>query len=264
MMMPDLEHARSASALLVGHWNAGTRLDAIPEDLRPATREDGYAIQAALVETTAAPLAGWKIAATSAAGQRHINVDGPLAGRLIVERAIENGATVSLATNLMRVAEVEFAFRFGEDLPPRDEPYTVEEVMAAVATLHPAIEVPDSRYRDFTVVGAAQIIADNACAHVFMVGPAVTTDWRGIDLAAYEVSAVVNGGSVHHGVGANVLGDPRVALAWLANELSELGITVEAGQVVITGTCVSPIAVVPGDAVEANLGEFGALSVKFA
>src|SRR5215204_6550560 len=111
MMMPDLEHARSASALLVGHWNPGTRLDAIPEDLRPATREDGYAIQAALVETTAAPLAG----------------------RLIAERAIENGATVSLATNLMRVAEVEFAFRFGQDLPPRAESYTVDEVLAAVA-----------------------------------------------------------------------------------------------------------------------------------
>jgi len=259
--MPD--HAHTAAALLLRHWNEGTRLDAIPEEFRPATREDGYAIQAAIPGAAADTLVGWKIAATSEAGQRHINVTGPMAGRLLAGRKIEDGATVSLATNLMRVAEVEFAFRFGADLPPRATAYTVDEVLAAVDTLHPAIEVPDSRYNDFTVVGAPQIIADNACAHVFMPGPAVEADWRDVDLAAYPASAVVNGGAVHHGTGANVLGDPRIALAWLVNELSGLGVTVEAGQIVITGTCVVPIPVVPGDEVRANWGEFGGLTVRF-
>jgi 2-keto-4-pentenoate hydratase len=262
--MPDHDTARAASALLVRHWNDGTRLDALPAEMRPATREEGYAIQAALMETTAEPLFGWKIAATSAAGQRHINVDGPLAGRLLAERVIEDGATVSLATNLMRVAEVEFAFRFGTDLPPRSEPYTVDEVLAAVATLHSAIEIPDSRYHDFTVVGAPQLVADNACAHLFMLGPAVVSDWRDIDLAGYEVSATVNGTVEHHGVGSNVLGDPRVALTWLVNELSGLGIAAGAGQAVTTGTCLTPIAVAPGDAVRADLRDFGTLSVRFA
>ena len=55
-------------------------------------------------------------------------------------------------------------------LPPRAAPYTIEEVLAAVETLHPAIEVPDSRYEDFAKVGAAQLIADNACAHYFVLG----------------------------------------------------------------------------------------------
>ena len=262
--MPDLDTVREAAALLVRHWDDGTRLDAIPHELRPATREEGYAIQAAMEDVTGESLIGWKIAATSGAGQRHINVTGPMAGRLFAHRVIEDGATVSLATNLMRVAEVEFAFRFGQDLPPRAEPYTVDEVLAAVATLHPAIEVPDSRYNDFTVVGAPQLIADNACAHVFMPGPAVDGDWRGIDLAAYEVSAVLNGTGVHTGVGSNVLGDPRVALAWLVNELSGLGITVAAGQIVTTGTCVVPVVVGPGDEVRADLGAFGTLSVRFS
>lgn len=262
--MPDPGKARAAAALLVRHWDDGTRLDALPGDLRPATREDGYAIQAAMEEVTGQALVGWKIAATSEAGQRHINVDGPLAGRLLAHRVIADGATVSLASNLMRVAEVEFAFRFGTNLPPGPEPYTVDEVLAAVDTLHPAIEIPDSRYHDFTVVGAPQLIADNACAHVLLPGPAVETDWRGIDLAAYEVTAVKNGSEVHRGVGANVLGDPRVALAWLVNELSGLGIAVEAGQIVITGTCVVPVAIAPGDEVRADLGDFGSLSVRFA
>ncbi len=261
-----MRNPEEAAALLLGHWNDGTRLDTLPEALRPATREEGYAVQAAIGETSPAPIFGWKIAATSAAGQRHINVDGPLAGRLLAERTIADGAdgaTVPLASNLMRVAEAEFAFRFGADLPPRDAPYTVDEALAAVATLHPAIEIPDSRYHDFTAVGAAQLIADNACAHLFLPGPAVDTDWRDVDLAAWPVSVVVNGTVEYHGIGSNVLGDPRAALAWLVNELSGLGITVKAGQMVTTGTCVTPIAVASGDEVRADWGEFGALAVRF-
>jgi 2-keto-4-pentenoate hydratase len=259
--MPDPDTLRAASDLLVRHWQAGTRLDALPADLRPATREEGYAIQAVLDD---APLIGWKIAATSLAGQRHINVDGPLAGRLLAERVLEDGATVSLAGNAMRVAEVEFAFHFGQDLPPREGRYTVDEVMAAVDSLHPAIEIPDSRYTDFTVVGAPQLIADNACAHLFMPGPAVSADWRAVDLAAHEVWAVVNGEVAHRGVGANVLGDPRVALAWLVNELSDLGIILRAGHLVTTGTALTPIPITEGDEVLASLGDFGELSVRFA
>jgi len=263
-MEMTMRNPERAAALLVRHWNHGTRLDALPEEMRPATREEGYAIQAAIVDSSPAPLFGWKIAATSEAGQRHINVDGPMAGRLLAERTIADGATVPLASNLMRVAEAEFAFRFGADLPPRATPYTVDEVLLAVATLHPAIEVPDSRYHDFTAVGAPQLIADNACAHLFLPGPAVETEWRDLDLAAYPVSATVNGTTEHHGVGANVLGDPRLALTWLVNELSGLGITVKAGQMVTTGTCVVPIAVSPGDEVRADWGDFGALTVHFA
>src|SRR5687767_7249902 len=81
MTMLDQSKVGEVSARLVRHWNEGTRLDAIPEEMRPANRQEGYWIQSALMDTTAEALFGWKIAATSAAGQRHINVDGPLAGR---------------------------------------------------------------------------------------------------------------------------------------------------------------------------------------
>jgi 2-keto-4-pentenoate hydratase len=263
-MTLDRERARQAASLLLRHWRNGTRLDALPEDLRPADRAEGYAIQAELMAGTAQPLFGWKIAATSLAGQRHINVDGPLAGRILAERVIPDGATVSLAGNAMRVAEAELAFRFGRDLPPRPEAYPVDEVMTAVATLHPAIEIPDSRYTDFTLAGAPQLIADNACAHLFMLGPAVETDWRGRDLAAHEISATLNSQSEFHGRGANVLGDPRIALTWLVNELSTHGIPLLAGQVVTTGTCVTPVPILPGDEVRAGYGDFGALSISFA
>src|SRR5690349_15953396 len=151
--------------------------------MRPATRADGYSVQARLETRSASPLFGWKIAATSRAGQAHIGVDGPLAGRLLAERAYGTGSTLPFGANRMRVVEMEFAFRLGRDLPPRARPYPVDEVVAAVATLHPAIEVPDSRYDDAATVGAPQLIADNACAHDFVLGPAAPVPWRALDLA---------------------------------------------------------------------------------
>lgn len=260
----NTEQARAAADVLLAHRDAGTRFDRLPESLRPRTRREGYAIQAQWMRRTAAPLFGWKIAATSAAGQRHINVDGPIAGRLLAETVLPDGATVPLAGNLMRVAEVELAFRFGHALAPRAKAYSVDEVLAAVATLHPAIEIPDSRYEDFCAVGAPHLIADNACAHRFILGPAVKGDWRGTDLAAHAVSAEVVGKARQAGKGANALGDPRVALTWLVNELRDLGVPVGIGEVVTTGTCVTPLAVVPGDWVRADFGTFGELSVRFA
>jgi 2-keto-4-pentenoate hydratase len=227
------------------------------------TRAEGYAVQAGLERYTALPLLGWKIAATSKAGQAHIAVDGPMAGRLLRERARESGRVVAFGANHMRVAEAEFAFRMAADMPPRPTLYTVDEVMAVVAALHPAIEVPDSRFDDFTLVGAAQLIADNACAHEFVLGPAAPAQWRDMDLAAHAVEGHVVGTLAREGRGANVLGDPRVALAWLVNELSGLGLALAAGQVVTTGTCLVPLPIEAGDHVRADFGVLGSVEVRF-
>lgn len=205
------------------------------------------------------------------AGQAHINVDGPLAGRLLREKVFDSGATLPFGANHMRVGEAEFCFRMGRHLAPRAEPYPVEEVLDAAAALHPAIEVPDSRYDDFTVVGAPQLIADNACAHLFVLGPEAPPLWRDLDLVQHTVTATVAGPSsegraplTHEGRGANVLGNPRVALTWLANELSRLGIPLEAGQVVTTGTCLTPLPIAPGDEMTADFGILGGVSLRIA
>jgi 2-keto-4-pentenoate hydratase len=252
-----------ASRLLTGHWADGSRLEQLPEGIRPSTRAEGYRIQAHLEALSAAPLFGWKIAATSSAGQAHIGVDGPLAGRLLKERVIVDGGVCPFGANHMRVAEVEFAFRMGRTLAPRAEPFSVEEVLDAVATLHPSIEIPDSRYEAFERVGAPQLIADNACAHFFVEGPEAPAYWRDVDLAAYRVIGWVNDASFA-GVSSNVLGDPRVALQWLANELSQLGIPLRAGQLVTTGTCLTPMAIKPGDRIRGDFGPLGAVSVRIA
>src|SRR6266571_3436842 len=164
--MLDRHQIASASQTLHGHWRAGTKLDALDAWMRPQDRVEAYAIQAAIERYSTTHLFGWKIAATSEAGQKHINVDGPMAGRILSETIIPDGGTASMAGNEMRVAEPEFAFRMRADLPPRPSAYTVDDVLAAVDTLHPAIEIPDSRFADVVNAGEAQIIADNACAHL--------------------------------------------------------------------------------------------------
>ncbi|PWT73935.1 MAG: hydratase [Proteobacteria bacterium] len=254
---------QAASTLLWEHWRQGRRLPALPLSCRPVTRADGYAVQALIEQHTAHPLFGWKIAATSAAGQAHIGVDGPIAGRLLKERTRESGVEIALRGNYMRVAEPEFAFRMRSRLAPRAQPYNVEEVLAAVDSLHPAIEIPDSRYEDFAKVGAPQLIADLACAHLFVLGPPAPPAWRAVDLVEHRVMARVGGRYEREGKGVNVLGDPRVALTWIANELSGLAIALDVGQVVTTGTCMAPLEVVAGDHVTVDFGTIGRVDVQF-
>ena len=254
----------AAAAILWQHWQQSTRLAELPAHCRPGTRAEGYAIQAEIAKLSGQNIVGWKIAATSKAGQQHIQVDGPIAGPLLAARAREHGARIALAGNHMKVAEAEFAFRMGGDLPKRASSYSVDEVLAAVATLHPAIEIPDSRYADFTRVGAAQLIADVACGCWFVIGPEVRAEWRAHDLVRHGVSAYRNGALAGQGSGANVLGDPRVALAWIANELCTYGEGLRAGDVVMTGTCLTPVPVSAGDSVKADFGVFGMLEVAFS
>ncbi|ULL01316.1 fumarylacetoacetate hydrolase family protein [Bradyrhizobium sp. I71] len=261
--MLDKDQIAAASQILVQHWRDGTKLDALEVRLRPQSRAEGYAIQAALERQSRGKLFGWKIAATSEAGQKHINVAGPMAGRIMSDTVIADGGTAPMKGNEMRVGEPEFAFRIGRDLPPRAAPYTVDEVLAAVETLHPAIEIPDSRFADFARAGEAQLIADNACAHLFVLGAATSADWRAIDLIA-ERPQIMLRGERYVGHGRNVLGDPRVALAWLANELRGLGITLRAGEVVTTGTCHPPLPIAAGDHLAVDFGVLGKVSVGFA
>lgn len=254
---------QAASDFLTTLWRQGRHTEGMPAALRPSTRVEAYAVQARVEKLSSRKLAGWKIAATSIAGQKHINVGGPMAGRLLAERIVPVGQTMRLGSNRMLVAEVEFVFRMGATLAPRDEPYGQAEVLEAVDALHLGIEVPDSRYLVFEKAGEEQIIADNACADQFVLGPEVTAGWRDFDLAAHAVHGVSSRGIVHEGRGANVLGDPRIALTWLANELSGLGVALEQGQIVTTGTCCVPVPVAPGDTVTGDYGVFGRLAVAF-
>jgi 2-keto-4-pentenoate hydratase len=264
------QEVNAAALTLWNNWQKRTRIDGLPAGRRPADRAEGYAVQKEIVRLSGQKIVGWKIAATSLAGQKHIGVDGPLAAPLLADYVVRNSTTLAAVPvfpmdgNIMKVAEAEFAFGFGKPLPRRDAPYSTSEVLAAVESLHPAIEVPDSRYNEFARVGAPQLIADMACACWFALGPATSAAWHARDLVTHQVTACVNGKPVATGSGANVLGDPRVALTWIANELSRFSGGIEAGQFVTTGTCVVPPEVASGDRFKADFGDLGSVEVRLA
>jgi 2-keto-4-pentenoate hydratase len=238
------------------------RIEALPDRLRPSTLAEGYAIQDAMVASAAQPVAGWKVAATSKAGQAHIGVTEPLAGRLFKNFILADGASLPAAPLHMKVMEAEFAFRMARGLPPRPAAYEQAEVCDAVAALHLAIEVPDARFERFAEIGPAQIAADDAFASWFLLGRQVP-DWRSLDLPTQRVRAVSNGTVVAEGTGANVLGDPRIALTWLANHLARRGIGLKAGDIVTTGTCITPPTIAPGDKFVAAFAGLGQVAVAF-
>ena len=98
-------------------------------------------------------------------------------------------------------------------------------------------------------------------AHRFVLGSAVTVEWRGLNLAEEKPCAFKDGAMVAEGLGANVLGDPRIGLTWLVNELSRHGLTLKAGEVVTTGTCIKPAPIARGDRIEGDFGPLGRVSV---
>ena len=254
----DTEQAKDAARIFLGCRVTGMAMrDTLPDWCLPQSLADGYAVQRAMVEMSKDRVVGWKIAATSEAGQRHIRVRTPIAGRLFESRVHRSPAGMALGKNRMAVAEAEFAFVMSSDLPAREEPWPMDEVLAAVDTLHPAIELPDSRFTEYTRAGSWQIVADNACAHEFVLGPATDADWRAVDLAAHPVTLWIDGQEATTGTGADALGDPRAALAWIANNHAVQGAALRAGDIVTTGVCGRPSAIVAGNRVVADFGAIG-------
>lgn len=262
--MLDSKNIEQAAELIWECWVNEKTIDQLPDELCPQTREEGYAIQAYFERYSGLPIFGWKIAATSAAGQKHIGVSTPLAGRILQEHVFAPGAILKFGKNKMAVAEPEFAFRMDKTLNPRSTVYSQNEVVSSVESLHPAIEIPNSRFSNFAFAGEEQLIADNACAHDFLIGPPIPDSWKSLDLAKHHVTISILNGASHEGAGSNVLGDPMVALTWLVNELSRHNISLLAGSMIATGTCSTPIPIKAGDTIVADYGVLGQMQAVFA
>ncbi len=245
-------------------WREGGHFDSLPAHCAPASVEEGYAIQQRFAEHLGTAQTGWKIAATSNGGQRHIGVDHPLIGRLFADRVYDSPATLMLRDNRMLVAEAEFVFRFGRTPDPAAGVWTRDSVMDHVDALFTAIELPDSRFKDFIAAGAAGLVADNACGREFVLGEEVAGRWRDIALERFPVRIYVNENEVANGTGGDVLGDPRDALTWFVNACRERGQALEKGQIVTTGVVGKPVTISPGDHVRADFGVLGSVEVTFS
>jgi len=259
---PESDSAKQAAGLLAIARRRRRRLDHLPDSCRPATVDDGYAIQDALVAALGEPVVGWKLGSTSAKAQAVVGTREPFAARLLAPNVHPSPARIARDALFMRALEGEFAFRLARDLPPTAAPYTRETVAAAVAELVPAVEISDSRFNDWKAVGAPSLIADNGNEGAVVLGEPIG-DWRALDLSVQRVSMMVNGRRVAEGTGAEALGDPLAALVWLANDRARRGGGLDRGQVIITGSCTGVFMAEPGDRVSADFGALGRVELRF-
>lgn len=251
-----------AVELLIAARGDHRRLEAFPSSCRPASFEDGYAIQEAFAAAWGAPVAGYKIGCTSAEAQKLLGSPGPFPGRVFDPVLLKSPARVSAKAFHRLGVETEFAFTLARDLPHRTASYEREEVANAVAALHPAIEIVDSRWIDWLKAGASSIVADNGANGALILGPGMV-EWRNVDLPKARASLRFDDKAIAEGTGAAVLGNPLDALVWLANDLSRRGFGLKGGEAVTTGTVTGVHFAAPGMRAVADFGSIGIAEVTF-
>lgn len=224
--------------------------------------DDAYAVQLANVAwrvEAGAVVVGHKVGLTSLAMQEMLGVDEPDYGHLLGDMMVDDGGSVSVASLCAPRAEVEIAFHLRDAL--RGPGCTIDDVLAATDAISPAIEIIDSRIRDWRLT-LPDTVADNGSSARAVIGPA-RVRCSAVDLVGVEGRLLKNGHVIESGTGAAVLGHPAAAVAWLADKLSELGSGLDAGSVVLSGACARAVPVEPGDVVIGEFDGMGAVTVRF-
>ncbi len=252
-----------AAAALIEARQGSRILDSFPGGSFPVDVDEAYAVLDSIAAQMTVPVVGWKAALTNDEIMAKMNATAPACGPLFEPYVSTSPMTVSLPAASNRGLECEFAFRMATTLAPRAAPYTDAEVAAAVATMHPAMEVVDVRVKDGFANGARGIIGDFCANAALALGPGID-NWQGIDLAAKEVELRIDGVHAVTGIGSAVLGNPRNSLTWVANFLSGRGIALEAGHVVTTGSTMGIHPAPAGSTAIADFGELGQVEITFA
>lgn len=249
------DHAEAIAELLVAAHRSGAPVAEPPAMAGPRDRAEAYAVQD-LVRALLGPTGGWK---TGAPGPK----DEPIAAPMLTSLIAEAPAALPAARFHRIGVEAELAFRLARDLPPRDAPWTEDEVADAIESVHPAIEVVDSRLGAWAEQDAMWKLADNQVNGYFLYGPAVS-DWRGRDLEHAPVELVIDGAvAVAHEAGGNPAGDPLRLTTWLANHLAAGRGGLKAGDIVTTGSCTGLIWVEPGASIRARFPGIGEATAEF-
>lgn len=262
----DAAVCNAAAEMIAQARSDHQRLDGLPAALRPSDEVEAYRVQDAVHGLLSArgfgALAGHKIGCTTAVMQRFLGIDHPCAGGVFVTRVFRRAVALPFDSFCHVGVETEIAVVLGRDLPPRGEPYTAAEVRDAVAAVAAAIEIVDDRWVDYRRVDTPTLIADDFFNDSSVLGALQRFD-AGLDLAALRGTTRVNGEEVGRGTGADVLGDPLNALAWLANALAARGPGLRAGEFVSTGSVVETKWMQRGDRAEIEIERLGRCVVWF-
>ncbi len=261
-MLTDAQRLEAAEALRVAEQ---TRV-AIPPLVQTFTGidvVDAYEIQLLNIRrrlAAGATVYGHKVGLSSRAMQQMMGVDEPDYGHLLSDMVYTEEQPIPTASFLLPRVEVEVGFVLGDDLP--GEGCTVEDVLRCTEFIAPAIELIDSRIEDWKI-GLCDTISDNASSCGVILGKERVRPCE-LDVRAIEAQLQINGEKVAEGRSDAVLGDPTIAVAWLAHKVASFGVRLERGHVVLPGSCTRAYDVRPGDQVVATFSGLGSVSLSFS
>ena len=246
---------------------SGERLDLLPEAERPADEAAAYAVQQALHDILTASghgaVAGHKIGCTTPVMQRYLGISSPCSGGVFAPSVHRSPVSLRHGDFRRVGVECEIAVLLERDLDPSQAPFTAMQAADAVGACMAAIEIVDDRYVDWRRMDTPTLIADDFFAAGCVLGTPVGRERRP-DLAAVTGTTLINGIEVGRGRGADVMGHPFAALAWLANALASRGRGLRQGEFVLTGSLVETRWVSQGDTVVVQVSGLGSATAEFA
>ena len=222
---------------------------------------DAYAVQGRFLDILSWDVEGWFCACTNTKIQEILRYDEPFYARRLADLIFASPAALKVSEFPPIALECEFGFRLKHDLPNRGEAYSRADVEAAIATVHPTIDVVAPYLKNWTEQDVFSVIADNGADGALVYGEGVP-DWQALDLANMEITLAVNGNVAREGTGANVLGDPMEALIWLVNACANAGDGLRAGHLHHTGTATELYWANAGDEILATFDGLGTVSLN--
>jgi 2-keto-4-pentenoate hydratase len=258
-----IEQSRDQIAgMLLDAYASRQPVEPLTEKYADLTLEDAYEIQLLQVQRwrhEGARIRGHKVGLTSAAMQRQLGVDQPDYGHLLDGMFWLENEPIPAARFLQPRVEPEIAFVLAGEL--RGPGVTVADAIGAVGFVLPALELIDSRIRDWRI-SLLDTIADNASSAGVILGSS-PVPLAGADLRLAGCNLHKNGQLAGTGAGGAVLGSPLTALVWLANTVGERSVVLEPGQVILPGSVTAAIPVGPGDTVTATFAGLGSVTARF-
>jgi 2-keto-4-pentenoate hydratase len=242
-----------AAALLLDARRTNRPIEDLPEAVRPVTLDEAYFVQDRLA-LAYGEIGGWKVGASTAEAT-------PMFAPMPLAWIASNDAKLG-GKHRFRGLEAEIAFLIGNDLPPREKAYSRDEVVAAIASCHPAIEVIESGLTDPTKATKLSMIADLQMHGAFVYGAAVA-DWQRIDFSKEHVVLAVDGVVRVERTGSNTSGDLMRLLPWLANEGAARTGGLKAGQWVTTGSWTGLSLGMAGAEVDVTFSTAGNVHLQF-
>lgn len=228
----------------------------LPPEMVPSSMEEVYAVQDR-VAAAFGNLGGWKIGAPSPEAT-------PMFAPMPAAWMAASGGVLAGPRWRYRGLEAEIAFLVGQDLPPRaGQPYRREEVLEAMASCHPAIEILETAFADPTEVPREAMLADLQMHGGFVYGPAFG-EWRDIDFAQVKVTLIVDSVVRVERTGSNTSGDLLKLLPWLANEGAARTGGLRKGQWITTGSWTGNTRTDANSYAEAGFSTIGAANLRFA